>query len=403
MASQPSDDADLRVLNAKIAVAYDQVPYDPVAIPGIDPDLVLGLAALHGGGPASAAYDVLDLGCGTGGQLARVGALTQGRIVGTDLSQSACALAEKRCAVFSERASVICADFLDLDAARLGTFDLIYHVGVFYVTPPEVQRHLLKLIAGCLKPGGVAVISYYFGPSILLMSGLQHLLRLSADPAAEPLAQVAKARRRIQDIASGLSRQGGDHRAMLAVLQQANARSDSIFFHELLNQNFTAISTASLEAALAPQGVHFLNWTAPGPLGSITPARERAIAADAFDLAGGGYHYAVFGKCDPLRAADMRAPKVRWRTRLARTAPAGPATFRDAELGLSVTANVVVEALLDLLASGPAGWADISAAVTRSLAARRVSVRDVADVLEKELGVLWQHGLLAPLWGAGSD
>ena len=401
MPSTPHDDSDLRAVNAKIADAYDRAPYDPVAILGIDPERILGLAALHGGGPQSAAYDVLDLGCGTGGQLARVGALTAGRLIGTDLSQSACALAEERCAVFGDRARIICADFLSLDAAQLGTFDLIYHVGVFYITPPEVQRHLLKLIAGCLKPGGVAVISYYFGASILLMSGLQHALRLAVDPKAPPGVQVQSARRRINDIAESLARQGGDHKTMLSVLQHANARSDSIFFHELLNQSFAAISTAALEDAFSAHGVHFLNWMAPGPLGAIPSARERAIAADVFDFAGGGYHYAVFGKCDATRAANMQAPSLRWQTRMARTTPAAtsrPITYRDAALGLSVTANVVVEAALDLLAAGPLGWDALSAGVEGTLAARGLKVRDTLATLAAELSVLWQHGLVTPLW-----
>ncbi len=170
MSTSASSSSELRAVNARIATAYDVMPFDSEAIPGIDPVRVLGVGALYGAAPAGDSFDILDLGCGTGVQMARLGGLTKGRIVGADLSVSACAAARARCAAFGSRVEVICGDLLDLEPARLGQFDLIYNVGVLYVTPPEVQRHVLSLMASCLKPGGVALLSYYAGTAPLLMA-----------------------------------------------------------------------------------------------------------------------------------------------------------------------------------------------------------------------------------------
>ena len=291
----PVDDT-LHSLNAKIAAGYDQVPYDPPASPGLDPAHVFALAARYGFGRDHTAIDILDLGCGTGAQLERCATLTTGRLVGTDLSKTACARAAARTERFKDRCHVICADAMTLPAGELGAFDLVYHVGVLYVTPPEVQRRMLALIADTLKPGGLAVISYYAGTIPLLMAGLHRTLRGSVDPALPPDAQIRAARAQIQSIAAIIAKGNGDQRMMQGVLQQVHNTPDVIFFHEMLNQSFGALSTAELEAALAPKGVHFLNWMQPAPFEANATPQARAATADAYALAGGGYFYGVFGK-----------------------------------------------------------------------------------------------------------
>jgi len=293
-----TDDPMVRSLNANIARGYDAVPYDPPASPGLDPEHILAVAKPYRLGRDTRAIDVLDLGCGTGNQLERVGGLTTGRLVGTDLSRSAYALTTARTAQFGTRAQIICADMLDLTAETLGTFDLIYHVGVLYVTPPPVQRHILELIGRCLKPGGVALISYYAGTVPLLMAGLHKVLRANIDLTDAPPDQIRTARAQLNAMAATVAAQGGDQRLMTGLLRQVHQSPDAIFFHEMLNQSFTALSTSALEAALSLFGVHFLNWMQPAPFGADMGARERAATADAYAFAGGGYFYGVFCKTE---------------------------------------------------------------------------------------------------------
>jgi len=283
-------ESDLRAVNAKIAGSYDLVPYEAAPLPAIDPERTFGLAALYTTTPRTADFDVLDLGCGTGSLMERIATLTRGRVVGTDLSQFACTRATGRGASFGSRYRVMCADFMDLDPTELGQFDLIYNIGVLYVTPPEVQKRILGLIAACLKPNGVAVISYYFGAHALQMAGLHEMLCLSVDAAAPPTVQVQQAKACLRDIAKSLAHREADNKSMLSVLQQAFMREDSVFFHEFLSQKSTAPSTSSLEIALGAGGVHFLDWMTPVPVGNLALPHERGAMADAIDLGGGGYH-----------------------------------------------------------------------------------------------------------------
>lgn len=296
MPSDALDDDILHGLNALIASNYDRVPYDEPASPGLDPEKIFALAARYGQPRDHRDIDTLDLGCGAGAQLERVASLTMGKVVGTDLSQVAYERALARTARFGSRCRVLRADVMDVDADDLGRFDLIYHIGVLYVTPQAVQRHLLGLIADCLKPGGVAVISYYAGTGPLLMAGLHKVLQAGADQTASPQDQVRAARVQVQTIASTVARQAGDHRLMGGVLQQLHRTPDTIFFHEMLNGSFGPLTTSELELALGARGVHFLNWMQPAPFEAEASPRTRALIADAYAFAGGGYFYGVFQK-----------------------------------------------------------------------------------------------------------
>ena len=397
MADTPSE---LRDINAKIAGAYDRVPYDPTPVPAIDPDHVLGLAALYGAGPRSTDYDVLDLGCGTAVQLVRAAAQNGGgRLLGTDLSQSACALATTRCANFGARARIDCTDFLDMTPKDLGQFDLIYHVGVLYITPPDVQHHLLSLITGCLKPGGVAVISYHYGFHALLVAGLRNTLHLAVNRDLPPSDRVKSARAILRSMGQTLVRVSSDQHPMLSALQNADAREDSVFYHEILGAHFHPLSTAALEGTLGAEGVHFLHSVGPGPQGRPAAARDRAVMADTLDYAGGGYRYAVFAKTDPSRGPDSKS-NVLWKSHLVREGTQTPAVFREPASGLTINAADVSAAALDLLAEQPLSWSALAPAVMEKLSARGTPVRDAPKQLEDELLALWQYGLLSPLWRA---
>lgn len=286
----------LRGVNALIAGGYDNMPYDEPASPGLDPQHVFSLAARYVGPRETSGIDVLDLGCGTGAQLERAAGLTTGNLVGTDLSRSAYVKAVERTARFGPRCKVVCADFMDLNADELGQFDLVYLIGVLYVTPPQVQRSLLELTAACLKPGGIAVISYYAGTVPLLMAGLHKVLRANISQYEPIPDQIRTARAHIQTIASTIGQAGGDQRLMLSILRQIYETKDTIFYHEMLNQSFGALSTSTLETALGAHGVHFLNWMQPAPFEAGASSRARAIIADSYAFGGGGYFYGVFCK-----------------------------------------------------------------------------------------------------------
>ena len=294
---EPREQAELRAVNERIGQAYDAVPYDPPAKQGLDPQRIFGLAALYGCAESiSRKFDVLDLGCGTGRLLESLGSQTGGRLVGVDISREACARAEQRCAKFADRARIMRTDFLALSASDLGHFDLIYHIGVIYVTPASVQRHILAMIAGCLKPAGVAVVSYYAGTLPRLRAALHRALRAVNDTSQPREIQIREARERVREIGDQIPHADPFRDMIKEAVRQTASLDDITFFHEVLNQTFDALQTSTLAAAMAEHGLRFLNYTMPTRFGTMASLLDRALAADTLDLAGGGYRYAMFSR-----------------------------------------------------------------------------------------------------------
>ena len=367
-----------RASNTRLADDYDAMPYAPQAEPMLDLERVFGLAAIHGAAPI-ADPEVLDIGCGVGVQLERVAARTGGRLVGSDISPSACATARDRLAAHCARATILQSDVLDLDPAALGTFDVIYAVGIIYVTPPAVRERIFELIGACLKPGGVAVLSYYSGAMGALRPQLNRMVATAVDRAQPPRAQAAQARGFLRNLAGQFSPQDNGLPAQTARMIAAYP-DDATLFHETLCEQISVLSTGEVEAALAARGLRFMSYLHPMPYAGLPTSAERARGADLFDFMYGGYRYAAYLKAGTPEAPPSAALAPRWLSGLKRS---GPADFHDPALGSVRVADARVQAALETLSRGPAGRAELNA--------------DAA--LDAELHKLWQAGWLTPLGG----
>ncbi len=384
-------DADVRAVTAKIAGDYNSVPYKPLSkgSPGLDPALLFGLAGVYGDFPMRRDMDVLDLGCGSGGQLLRLGGLTTGRILGVDISRVACDDAIRQCKPLGSRCAIHCADLLDFDLATLGQFDLIYLLGVYFVVPDAVQKRLLEVIAACLKPGGVAVISYYTGEVWRQYDAMRKTVHAVVDRTTAPAEQIKAARRCLQDMAAA----PGQKAMTTRIITHALAGDETALFHEIMGEVHAHATTTAFEEALAPAGIHFLNWLQPGPFASPDP-KARAAAADRGSQ--GGYLYGVFGKYDPALPADWS--KISWITGLRRAGASayGIPVFRDtAASGTVEVMNTSTAAALDVLARGPVAWTDIQ----KALAAQPAGLAYLAAV-KRDFLTYWQAGQITPLAGA---
>ena len=86
--SPPVPETEAKTFNAKVAAAYDATPYDRPPANGVEPRFLLGLGALLGG--VTRANGILDIGSGVGLTLSAVAGLTDGPIVGVDISAASC-------------------------------------------------------------------------------------------------------------------------------------------------------------------------------------------------------------------------------------------------------------------------------------------------------------------------
>ena len=396
-------DIQVQALNAAIADDYSNFVYDPSANPLIDVDRLFGQAALFGtlGKPV----DVLDLACGTGVQLMRIADQVSGRLVGTDISPEPARMARERLAAFGDRAKIICGDLLDMNADDLGQFDLIYNIGVIYVTPPAVQRKILELIGKCLRPGGVAVLSYHAGSLPAIRTNLHRLLSAELE-GADPAVALPAARERGRQLAALIENTEGADLLRMTV-ELTIQQSDIVFYHEVFNHSFAAMQTTAITRELAAYGLDFAWYMSPAGRELPQSSLDRSIAADVADYIQGQYRYALFARYLEPAPDNFADPQLRWTSSLMRDNPGefgGEQSFRQFD-GPSVATirQRASIAMLDALARGPLDLAGIVAQTSVALTGKadRLETADL-QAMEADIKLLWQHGLLIPLFAAGS-
>ena len=396
------DPSKTRAVNRSIAAGYDAVPYDPSSQAFLDPEFLFGIGALYGCAAKSRENsDVLDLGCGGGVLLERVAARTRGRVVGVDISPAACERARAR---LGRRARIICDDALDVSARDLGQFDIIYNLGVLFIVPPTVRARLLEIIGACLRPQGVAVVSYYAGQFARMSEQVNAALRASTDPQDPPPVRIAAARARLAALTNDFPEGGDERRWMMFALEHAKAADDVIFFHEALNHEFHALETPQINGELKTLGASFLTYV-DRPFLTGRNSERRTAAAAEFDRHSGGYRYAVFGRPSVEQGPDPRTKLVTWSTTLVRAGfgkmYAGPCDYHEPTTGRALTIErVETQAALDELAHSPRNFEQASSAARRRLAAagvargKEVSAEPAADFIS-----LWNEGFLTPSAG----
>ena len=141
---------------------YDALPYTTRPRRATHPDTLATHAVLLGMAPAPVdRCRVLELGCGTGGNLVPMAAtLPQSRFVGIDLSAVQVAEADRTArALGLSNVEFRAASILDVDAGW-GAFDYVVCHGVYSWVPPRVQDAILAVCGRHLAPRGVAYVSY---------------------------------------------------------------------------------------------------------------------------------------------------------------------------------------------------------------------------------------------------
>jgi SAM-dependent methyltransferase len=391
-------DRDSRAVNAEIARNYDAFIYESQPRPLLDVSRICGAASVFG--PIRYPSDILDLGCGSGSQLASVMSQVSGRGVGIDISPEHCRRAQARIAPFADRTRIICGDLLEIDPEALGEFDIIYCIGVIYVTPPEVQRRIVEMICRCLRPGGVAVMSYYAGSVPVLRANLHRTLRAECS-GLEPASAIAKARSRLDEI--GRTLEGAPSTDMLRhAISDTSRLSDLIFFHEVLNNAFDPVQTSAIAGTLSQHGVGFASYLPPLETGDGQSSMLRAVAADLADFIRGEYRHAVFVRWQGPSKARFAARPSMWESRVTRHKSGellGEQKFFVDGTDTTVSIrNPAATAMFDCLIDGPHSWSELISHVSKVLERAGIDFDARATVsMENGLRQMWRHGLAIPL------
>ncbi len=243
------------------------------------------------------ANDILDLGCGFGRQLGEVATTTRGWLVGVDASAVSCEAARGILAPWKDRVEIVHAEIADLMAQDLGRFDLIYCVGTLYAAPAETRSAILHAVRETLRPGGVAVFTYYAGTKGHIKAEVIRYLRALRDPGAPLGEALVSARRHLAALHE--ARVPAPVEAVREAAAKAARSDDVVLSHEALGHGIEVLKTAVLAQALDGAGIDFLGYLGYGAESFAGDPSSRLYVAETLDLLEGGYRHAVFGRSPP--------------------------------------------------------------------------------------------------------
>jgi len=279
------------------ANTYDEIPYPSEPLPHAHPDRLATIARLFGMQPqAIDRCSVLELGCGTGGNLIPMAERHPGStFVGVDYSLNQ--VAAGREAIQSLGLENIELKHLNiLDAgAELGTYDYIICHGVYSWVSPELQEKLLDLCKACLAPQGVAYVSYNAYPAWHLRSIVRELALNGISRDERPSERVRQLRRALAFLGGALDDETTPYAKFVN-------QPDNYLFHEYFEDEntpyyFHEFAERATRHELLYVGDAILPTMFPANLG---PAAEKNLAPFSTDVISAEQHM------DALRSRSFR-------------------------------------------------------------------------------------------------
>jgi methyltransferase-like protein/SAM-dependent methyltransferase len=267
---------------------YDAIPYTTRPRRATHPDTLAAAAVLTGMRPAPLdRCRVLELGCGTGGNLVPMAAtLPGGRFVGVDLSAVQIADADRTArALGLANVEFRAASILDVDDSW-GAFDYVICHGVYSWVPTEVQDKILDVCARNLAPQGVAYVSYNTYPGWHLRSVARDAMQFHARRASTPAEQVATARGYLSFLARSAPEQDELYARLLkGEVELIAEQHDYYLFHEHLESDNRPLYFREFADRAAAHGLQYLGEVPPHRLLlGLPPETQKTLRQISPDL-----------------------------------------------------------------------------------------------------------------------
>ncbi len=175
-----------------IQQSYETVPYPALPYAQSHPDRMATLASLFGLHPPPVEdCHVLELGCGSGGNLIPMGAaLPHSRFVGVDIS--ARHITDGQAVLRGagiENVTLHQRNLLDI-SPDFGEFDYIIAHGVYSWVPEDVQDKVLAICRHNLAPDGIAYVSYNTYPGWRMFEMVRDMMRYHTGSIDDPHERV---------------------------------------------------------------------------------------------------------------------------------------------------------------------------------------------------------------------
>ncbi len=233
----PATAASEVAANARIASRYDQEPYASHPYPQSHPARLGAVARLFGlPAPAIESARVLEIGCAAGGNLIPLAAqYPNAHFTGLELSIVQADRADARI----ERLGLSNIGVIHGDVAEFSTqgakFDYVICHGVYSWAPAPVREAIMRTIATCLSPNGVAYISYNVLPGWRPKQVLRDALMSRVSGLADVSAQIAFTRAFLARLKSWPTGDSVYHRALKEAAAQSEGARDDYLAHEMLS------------------------------------------------------------------------------------------------------------------------------------------------------------------------
>jgi methyltransferase-like protein/SAM-dependent methyltransferase len=250
---------------------YDQLLYPEAAFAQSHPDRLAMLAILLGMTPAPVERcRVLELGCGTGGNLIPMAyQYPESAFFGIDYAARQIAVADETTAALGLNNIVFAPfNFLDVTDDMLGEFDYIIAHGIYSWVPSDVQAKMLDICKKHLAPQGVAYISYNTLPGWRLYGMGREMMMYRVRKLTDLSERSQTAREFLRFIAGlprALERETSWAKFMSAfdiVLKSQNeyldTKPDSSFVHDELEYNNEALYFHEFNERIEAAGLQFL-------------------------------------------------------------------------------------------------------------------------------------------------
>ncbi|TAL33867.1 MAG: methyltransferase domain-containing protein [Alphaproteobacteria bacterium] len=219
--------------------SYDEVPYESLCYAQTHPATTAMVARLFGlHTPDFRKARILELGCSGGGNLAPLAlSYPSAECLGIDFSQveideanALKAFAKLKNLEFRRQ------DILEFDVSgNKGAFDYIICHGVFSWVPLNVGAKILEICGACLKPDGIAVVSFNALPGWNAVRSVREMLMHNGERYKEPQEKIRQSRRFLDFLAENGAETGGYRAGIERERSLLKDLDDFYFFHDHLS------------------------------------------------------------------------------------------------------------------------------------------------------------------------
>ncbi|MEC8382512.1 MAG: methyltransferase domain-containing protein [Myxococcota bacterium] len=234
------------------------VPYPANSYPRAHPDRLQAIAALYGGRPTPVENSVvLELGCGSGGQLIPMAQqLPSTRFIGLDIDSQAIAEAQEKSKTLElNNVEWLCVSVADWQPPRV---DYIIAHGLFSWVPDEIRSAVWKSASQALKDHGVFFLSHICQPGASLRS-MARAVMLSAHDASHSEEQNVRAG--IAALEKTVELHGEDSvlgRAYLNTLNAVKAQHWGYVWHDFWVAGYKSFSIKEINAMAIQNDFQYL-------------------------------------------------------------------------------------------------------------------------------------------------